>query len=70
MFIPMLSVTLLLEINMPSQAFSYSIFNPNCEFSLERFGPLSHKGTFKCERCLSKGLLSFENHIKPMGYDS
>ena len=68
----MLSVTLLLEINMPSQAFSYSIEIQNANF-LSNDSVLDHikEHLGVSDRCLSEKLLLIENSRKlPMGDES
>jgi len=61
----MLSVTLLLEINMPSQAFSYSIEIQIANF-LSNDSVLDHikEHSGVSDRCLSERLLLIENSRK------
>ena len=65
MLVPMLSVTLLLEINMPSQAFSYSIEIQIANF-LSNDSVLDHirEHSGVSDRCLSERLLLIENSRK------
>ena len=68
----MLSVTLLLEINMPSQAFSYSIEIQIANF-LSNDSVLDHikEHSSVSDRCLSERLLLIENSGKlPMNDES